>query len=35
MSIIVNLQVSVKPELRADFMSDFGDAVAITRAIDA
>ena len=35
MSIIVNLQISVKPELRADFMSDFGEIVSVTRAIDA
>jgi quinol monooxygenase YgiN len=32
---IVNLQLSVKPELRADFLSQFGEVVSITRAIDA
>ncbi len=35
MGIIVNLQLSVKQELRADFLSEFGQIVAVTRAIDA
>ena len=35
MSIIVNLQISEKPELRADFMSEFGEVVSVTRVIDA
>ena len=35
MSIIVNLQISVKPELRADFMSDFGELSTLNDFIES